>query len=388
MWDSIILNAAAVSHTGRTGKENGGNFYLNGQYMVETDFGNVRTSFENSAGQFVFAVCQDLGNQPKEASAAMIKEIDRIHGENEDAIITVEERAKKMQECFDVTSNLLNIYETTKKPVFASMVFYKMKAAVYNAGKGSVIVCRNRQMSVPEQLVSFDVKIGDMFLMTDRVLMETLGEEAVEKAMNSSRTATEAINILFNEAIKSDYEDDINIIVVKAVKLQNEMPVGVMDDVEEDDIEDRAFSKKLVKSYDKKQETLRTIIVAILTVLVMLAVVFTIYKILTGDATETPSGTAVKTTPKTNASATATPVKTGATTAPTQTAAPTSAVTTIPPPSGEYTLYTVKSGDSLSAICGTFYKDESKYIAVAEYNNIPPPYNISIGQVLKMPTNP
>lgn len=49
------------------------------------------------------------------------------------------------------------------------------------------------------------------------------------------------------------------------------------------------------------------------------------------------------------------------------------------------TMYTVKAGDVLSAIAFRFYKDATKYWAIAHYNGIANPTNISPGQQLVIP---
>ncbi len=68
-----------------------------------------------------------------------------------------------------------------------------------------------------------------------------------------------------------------------------------------------------------------------------------------------------------------------------QTAAPVinfEPVQTAPSPPSQYTDYTVQSGDSLSGIAA---QNHLPYPTLAELNNIAPPYNIYIGQVLKIP---
>jgi nucleoid-associated protein YgaU len=53
------------------------------------------------------------------------------------------------------------------------------------------------------------------------------------------------------------------------------------------------------------------------------------------------------------------------------------------------TLYTVKRGDTLSAIAKTYYKDVSKYPRIFEANRpmLGDPNKISPGQVLRIPPN-
>jgi hypothetical protein len=47
--------------------------------------------------------------------------------------------------------------------------------------------------------------------------------------------------------------------------------------------------------------------------------------------------------------------------------------------------YTVKKGDTLSAIAAAQYGDASKWHAIADANNIRDPKNLKVGQVLKLP---
>lgn len=47
--------------------------------------------------------------------------------------------------------------------------------------------------------------------------------------------------------------------------------------------------------------------------------------------------------------------------------------------------YTVKSGDSLSAIAGAVLGDESRWVDIAVLNDIASPYLIYPGQVLQLP---
>jgi nucleoid-associated protein YgaU len=130
------------------------------------------------------------------------------------------------------------------------------------------------------------------------------------------------------------------------------------------------------------------VIVAILTILVLMAVVFTIFKILTGETNEpgiSPAKTTAKASTTLVGSATAAPAATSLPAG--QTAAPTVVASTTPPAAGDYTNYTVKSGDSMSSIAQQFYHDSSLYVKLAQYNGIPAPYDaLSIGQILKIPT--
>ncbi len=54
------------------------------------------------------------------------------------------------------------------------------------------------------------------------------------------------------------------------------------------------------------------------------------------------------------------------------------------PPTPDRT-YTVRSGDTLSAIAQRFYGDPNQYRRIAEANGLRSPYNLSLGQVLKIP---
>jgi nucleoid-associated protein YgaU len=47
--------------------------------------------------------------------------------------------------------------------------------------------------------------------------------------------------------------------------------------------------------------------------------------------------------------------------------------------------YTVKSGDTLSAISKEFYGDAGKYMDIAKANNISDPNKINVGQELNIP---
>lgn len=48
--------------------------------------------------------------------------------------------------------------------------------------------------------------------------------------------------------------------------------------------------------------------------------------------------------------------------------------------------YTVQSGDSLSSIAGDFYGDVTQYMTIADANGISDPNQISVGQVLTIPS--
>lgn len=49
------------------------------------------------------------------------------------------------------------------------------------------------------------------------------------------------------------------------------------------------------------------------------------------------------------------------------------------------TVYTVKAGDSLSAIAQRYYGDMSQYHKIAKYNNIADPDKIDVGQKIRIP---
>lgn len=67
------------------------------------------------------------------------------------------------------------------------------------------------------------------------------------------------------------------------------------------------------------------------------------------------------------------------TTAPVVSVGPVVAAPSVPPP---YVLYTVKSGDSLSVIASRYHLPFTK---LAQINNLSVPYNIFVGQTLKVP---
>jgi len=51
----------------------------------------------------------------------------------------------------------------------------------------------------------------------------------------------------------------------------------------------------------------------------------------------------------------------------------------------DYKIYQVQPNDSLTSIAEAFTGDINKFMVIAEFNNIPPPYELSIGQKLKIP---
>jgi LysM repeat protein len=95
-------------------------------------------------------------------------------------------------------------------------------------------------------------------------------------------------------------------------------------------------------------------------------------------ATHAPAATPVP-TPLPTAPATAAP-----STAPSPTTRPTARPTGTPAPSVRYTTYTVKSGDTLSAIAARFHTTSR---AIAQLNGISVTTTLHIGQVLKIPTS-
>ena len=50
-----------------------------------------------------------------------------------------------------------------------------------------------------------------------------------------------------------------------------------------------------------------------------------------------------------------------------------------------YVLHTVKPGESLSKIAGTYYGDFKQYDVIAKFNGLPSATSISVGQELKIP---
>jgi LysM repeat protein len=84
------------------------------------------------------------------------------------------------------------------------------------------------------------------------------------------------------------------------------------------------------------------------------------------------------------ATALATESITAAPTTPATTAQPTARATSAPKPSVAYQNYTVKSGDTLSAIAAKFGTTSR---AIADLNGITVSTTLHIGQVLKIPTS-
>lgn len=69
---------------------------------------------------------------------------------------------------------------------------------------------------------------------------------------------------------------------------------------------------------------------------------------------------------------------------------PVPAVPPVPPPpvpAGPvvYTNYYVREGDNIAKIASYFYNDETRAAVIASENNIPAPYYIYIGQLLRIP---
>lgn len=395
MKGSIVLNATAVSVKGISNLENEGNFLLNGKSLLEIDQDSVRVTVDTVGNQFLYSICGSLGHKSsrKSSAAMLMTELRNLQGRFADSYIPVDRRVEHIKECFDDTQNAINKMNIIKdsiepdRTLFSSISIYNDTAAVYTTGLGCALLARDSELNELDPLRSFNIKQGDVFLLCSYNVIKTIGPDKLCDMLLSGNDTALSAEAITAEMMKSSLNTDITMLVVRISKI-NETEILKMEKNRSavDELENQSqlgFSEKISKFYDKKQETLRTIVAAVLTCIVAAAVILTVFKILTGEVYNAPAGN------KTSAKSTVT-TQTGKNTtenASTPTATPSGTTAKITTGTRSYTI---KSGDSLSRIAKEFYGSEAQeYIKlIQDANDIEDAAIIHPGDVIQIPPKP
>ncbi|HBQ63810.1 MAG TPA: hypothetical protein DD727_02575, partial [Clostridiales bacterium] len=283
MRESIVLSATAVSVKGISNLENEGNFFLNGKSMAEIDMDSVRVTTDTQGSQFIYAICGNLGHRTnrKAAASMMISELRNLQGKMTDSFMPADRRAIQLKESFENTQNAVNRMTVVKdaiepdRTLFSSLAVYNDTAAVYTTGLGCVLLARDGELNELDPMRSFSLKQGDTFLLCSYNVIKTVGADRLCDLMLAGTDTGLVAEALTADLTAHGIKTDILLLVVRISRI-NETEILRMESVTEDRDEvelhnNEGFSEKISKFYDKRQETLRTIVAAILTCVVAAA---------------------------------------------------------------------------------------------------------------------
>lgn len=446
----IIFNASVVSRKGISSLGNTNNFYINGRYMYEHESDAVQVTIEKRSSEGLFAICNGMnGIEHKDNHiVSVIKELDKYSRKVNNFKVDIRSKLEMLSERVMGVHNLAysmtldDSYLEENSPSFSGLIISDGKAAAINIGDTAVFLFRNgvlKQLTTdytkPQRLLKMgiitkdiknksdlqlsdiiDAQDEDIFVLCSEGVAEALDDEQIKSLLTVQDEEIDYLTVnLANEATYNGAKRDLTVMVIK---IKHEA-IPFQDEVITDNTSEHNWSDKLLAIYEKKQEALRTFIVAALTCVVIAGIAFATplilnsrkAKVTTAQPTTTitpkTSSAVTSTSPKPSqspstkpsASISTTPTitptpKPSATVASASTIKPTPTETVSPKPSttpgstpinsAEQT-YIVSKGDTLFSISKKFYDDTQYYKLIMERNNIKDANEIVIGQKLIIP---
>jgi len=454
MGDVIKVEASVVSRKGIVNIANSVSYYMNGKFLGNNDSDDIQVSIEDSSKSSLFAICTGMEGKYDESEnpVSMTNEIGKLHDKIKDTGLDISGILSQLSERVDETANLIYSLKVNSLGVpdsngaFAGIIFHEGKAVGINIGKNHIALLRNGELthltvdySEPSKLLKMGlindeqavnlsgktddlkndgrkklttteilkVKKGDVFVLYTNELAENVEEKSFKEILSSSKDSDKAAYDLIQEAVKCGANDDVAALVVKVTGVYSDMFEGEPNTENENKVSSR-WSDALVTMYEKKQEAVRAMTAAMLTCIILVAMIILAFKMWSsrldlddknrGSLAQNPvqssqpvstqssavQNTAAQNTPST---VTARPTTTGSyqTAQSTQTvkpsASPSSTNTQI-----NYVTHVVQPGDNLMKISRKYYYDETKYKKIMEFNEITDPNSIYVGQILRIPS--
>ena len=433
MGNVVKISAAVTSRKGMSKDQNYNDYYLNGKYVSEQGIDNSRAFAENSSADFIFAVSnamsiEDLQDNTKiSITGELTRFQERIKEGRGDIGARLNDLCQKIEETNSLvySISLNNKDNRRNETAFSGLVVNKTKAAAISIGDTNVYIFRNARLrrlildkEKPDKLLKMgiinedqakviaqgggaslhesimgaqvseavELNSNDIFVLSSGRLEDLIDEETITDILLSGAEVNIITEKITKEIAEANPDIDVTILTAKVTKIFEE----TIADEGGSAVAASKWSDRTADSYEKKQENIRTFIVAALTVVILAAIIGVTYNMLKDDDGEgegsggtatayvSPSG---QTAP---AGGTAAAGQTSGTTAPAGQTASGATVSAASPSSG-YITYKVEAGDTLESISRKFYNDPTKYTIIMERNDITDPTKLRAGQIIIIP---
>jgi len=454
MGDSVKVLASVVSRRGIESKFNNNDFYMNGKFLSESDVDvdDVQASLDNISEDFIFAVCNSMSIEDLQDNSkiSVVTELKKLQERMKDGRGDIRTRLSDVCQKVEETNSLIysislnNKDNTRNEAAFSGLVLCKGKAAALSIGDSNAYIFRSGQLKKlildrekPDRLLKMgiineeqarslsrnvgpslheslmgaqiseiiDLNQNDIYLLCSQRIENTVDEGVIADILLSEKDTGVMANRIVKEAKKNGIIGDITVLVVKIEKIYSENEL----DPEKESYMTK-WSDKLMNIYDKKQESIRTFIIAALTCIILVGIIAVTYRMLTGDSGKETENTASKSSPtalannntnlagqtgqnqntSTVAGANSNPTALPSSTANSSQNAGTNQRTGTQNANAgtngsEHITYKVEPGDTLEKISKKFYNDPSKYKIIMERNNIKDPTKLKVGEILIIP---
>lgn len=443
MENLVKISSSATSHTGTIKTVNEDNFYINGRYMHEYEANCVQVSVETSGREYLFAVSDSMDREipNKSTSISAVREIRKLHQSMKSSSKNIEIKFELLSECVEETNNLLhsvligNGDDEHKKPAFAGLLISEKRAAVLNSGSSRVYMIRDgsfKQLTTDykktERLLKMgiitreqaellssrfgiptdqgrtgiekkeldNIKRGDIFLLCSNGLSDAVDDERIFEILTENKDTGYISNALVKEALKKGGKDNITALVVRIEKVWGEEETktkttqGIFT---YKNVADRLNKLPQLnaqpKARRKKIRLIKRIVSTTIAVLIIIGVIYGLYKLWADIANNDSSKEALqpsKTTQTDNAAEEGLELTDENSQPDDELLEPESGVDGVDAEDSENIVtYTVQSGDNLYKISKKYYGDPEKYTLIMNANNIEDANLIHVGQVLVIP---
>lgn len=424
MDNLLKISAAVVSWSNPDCIHNKSNFYIDGRYKYEHETQSVEVSIENSASQYIFAVCNGLDRDipEKNSSVSVVKEIKKFHEKIKGSTKDIEIKLDQLAECVEETNNIIHSIHLSdkdkkvKKTGFSGLMIADGKAAVLNLGMGKAYFLRNdmikqlngddrkaerllklgiitteqaeilsNQLGNNEEERTSDVKRseiinlneGDVFLLCSKSLSDVLDEDKIFEILSTNEECGCILNSLVNQVTKTGGYDDITVSLVKVKKINSKTREFAVTKNSNSIVK----INKMSKISSKKIKEFKTYLYAAAACIVIIGIFIGIFKLLKSDDKDKANQTM----------ASSTQVQSTLSNEGNSTQEPNEEVDNEEETGNgdeerkEPVKYKVQPGDSLINISKKFYNDPNKYKIIMEANGVKNPNRLQVGQELIIP---
>ncbi len=428
MGNSVKISAAVTSKKGSGKDLNYNDYYLNGKFISEPEIDNSRAFLETASGDFIFAVSNAMSIEDLEDNTriSIISELKKYQERMREAKGDIGTRLNEVCQKVEETNSLIYSISLNNKDnrrnetSFSGLVVSRSKAAAISIGDTNVYIFRNARLrrlildrEKPDRLLkmgiineeqaksvarstpssslhesimgaqmseTIELNANDIFILSSGRLENLIDEDIISDILLSGADVNEMSERISEGIIKNNSDIDTTILVAKVGKVIE----GAGAEPENEGYVTK-LSDKLSGVYEKKQESIRTFIVAALTCIILAGIIAVTYKMLAGDNEKQASASAAKTTISVSGITAGTGTGLPAGLSPVATQSMAASGTAASASGTAYITYKVEAGDTLEKISRKFYNDPSKYTLIMEKNNITDPTKLRVGQILIIP---
>ncbi|MDD5602480.1 MAG: hypothetical protein PHG48_00150, partial [Eubacteriales bacterium] len=326
MGNVVKISAAVTSRKGMSKDQNYNDYYLNGKYVSEQGIDNSRAFAENSSADFIFAVSnamsiEDLQDNTKiSITGELTRFQERIKEGRGDIGARLNDLCQKIEETNSLvySISLNNKDNRRNETAFSGLVVNKTKAAAISIGDTNVYIFRNARLrrlildkEKPDKLLKMgiinedqakviaqgggaslhesimgaqvseavELNSNDIFVLSSGRLEDLIDEETITDILLSGAEVNIITEKITKEIAEANPDIDVTILTAKVTKIFEE----TIADEGGSAVAASKWSDRTADSYEKKQENIRTFIVAALTVVILAAIIGVTYNMLKDD---------------------------------------------------------------------------------------------------------